>query len=379
MDLALTETQLMLRDSARRYLADVCPRLTMMEIMDGEVGHSPEMWQAMADMGWMGLLVPEKYGGTPSNSLDVGVLLHEMGRANLPSPFFDAAVLSPLILLAGASEAQKEALLPAIVNGEKTVVLSLTEEDYGWTADKVNMPAVRRGGRFRLDGTKFFTPWATIADQLLVVARTSESEDPEDGLTLFLVDSNSRGLSHRVMTGHLLAWKWCEVTFDGVEVDRANVVGEIGGAWDVLTAAFERAIPLLCSLKVGGCEQVFEMSVQYSRDRVQFGQPIGRFQRVQDMIICIVDAMDGARWMTYETLWKQDANQLKLAEAVAADKAFTSKAFVDATNWTHRMYGGMGLLHESGVPRFTAMARSLYHYLGGPRHHKRVLAELLKF
>ena len=380
MDLALNEEQLMLRDSARRYLAEVCPRDTMIEIQDSEEGYSAEIWQAMAEMGWMGLTIPEKHGGMPGPLLNTATLLHEMGRANLPSPFFDTAVLCPLILLAGASEAQREELLPAIVNGEKILTLAFTELDHGWTADKVQMPAVRRGGRYRLDGAKFFIPWANIADQILVLARTSESDDPEEGLTLFLVDSGSEGLSCRVHTGLLVsAHKFCELTFDGVEVDRANVIGEIGGAWDVLSAAFEKAVPLLCSFKVGGAEHLFEQAVQYSRDRVQFGQPIGRFQRVQDMIINMVDQLDGARWLTYEAIWKIDANQQGVAEAVAADKAFSSPAFIQCSNWAHRMHGGMGLLQESGVPRYTAMARCLYHYLGGPRHHKRVLAKLQGF
>lgn len=379
MDLSLNETQLMLRDSARRYLAGACPRLTMQEIQNSALGHSPEIWRAMGEMGWMGLLVPEKYGGSATPFLDVAVLLEQMGRANLPSPYFDTAVLSTLILLGGASEAQKEALLPAIANGQTIMTLALTELDYGWTADKVKLTAVRRNGRYRLNGTKFFIPWANLADQLLVVARTSESADPEEGLTIFLVDSKAAGLSCSVLSGKLLAGKWTELTFDGVEVDRANVVGGVGGAWDVLTAAIEKAIPLLCNYKVGGCEQVFEMSVEYSRSRFQFGVAIGTFQRVADMIIEACDWMDGARWMTIETLWKLDANQPKLAEAVAQDKAFTSKAFVQCTNWTHRMYGGMGLIEESGVPYWTASARSLYHYLGSPQHHKRVLGKLMGF
>ncbi len=379
MDLSYTETQRTLQESARRYLAEACPRLTMLDVMRSELRHSPEMWQAMADMGWTGMLIPQKYGGSQRGFLDVGVLLHEMGRANLPSPYFDAAVLCPLILLEGASEAQRETVLPAIAKGEEILTLALTDEDYGWTPDKVAMPAVRRNGRYRLDGTKMFIPWANVANQLLVVARTSRSGNPTEGLTIFLIDRNSAGLSWRMLSGELLIPSWTKVIFDGVEVDRASVVGEVDGAWPILSAAFEKAIPLLCSFKVGACEAVFEMSVEYSRSRVQFGQPIGTFQRVADMIINICDLMDGARWLTYEAIWKLEANQPGAAESVAAAKAFASKAFVEATNWTNRVYGGMGLVRESGVSSYIGVARSLYHYLGGPREHKRRLARLQGF
>ena len=257
------------------------------------------------------------------------------------------------------------------------MALTLTEPNYGWTADKVQLPAVRKNGRYSLSGTKMFAPWANVADQLLVVARTKQTDDPEDGLTLFLINTNATGVDARRLSGWL-EYRWSELTLDKVEVPRANIIGEVNGAWPILAAAFEKAVPMLCSLEVGICEAVFDMTVEYSRTRIQFGQPIGAFQRVADMILEIVNRLDGARWLTYDAIWRQESGEAEAAEAASAAKAFTSEAVMIATSWGHRLTAGTGVQVDYGLPSYSGLARSLYPYLGDPVHHKRQLAKLLQ-
>jgi alkylation response protein AidB-like acyl-CoA dehydrogenase len=191
-----------------------------------------------------------------------------------------------------------------------------------------------------------------------------------------MVDAQAHGVTRRALPGFIAGA--AEVTFDSVEVSESALLGGSSGAgWSALQRALLRAIPVLCAYQVGGCQAVFDMSVEYSRTRRQFGTPIGRFQRVQDHIINLVNQLDAARWTTYEALWKLDSGR-PAAASVHMAKAVASEAYLKACDSGHEVHAGIGVVREYGLTLHTKMSRTLYHFLGDPTYHKRKLGDALE-
>ena len=376
MDLSLTENQELLKSTAREFIELECPKDVLLEMEPSETGVTDQTWQKAAEIGWLGMIVPEEYGGIGSSLTDAAVVFEQLGAGPLSGPFFSSGVLGASIVLEAASDAQKRELLPRVADGQEVVVLALTEPDYGWEPASVQMPAQARNGRFVLNGTKLFVHDAASASRLICAVRTGNGAEPADGVTLLLVDRHAPGVSVRVLPG-FLGWE-CEVRFDSVEVPSSAVLGEPGAGWKPLQRAVQRAAPILCAYKVGGAQTVFDLAVGYSRTREQFGQAIGRFQRVQDHIINIVNHLDAARWTTYEALWKLDTGR-PADTSVHLAKAVASEAYYQACNASHEVHAGVGVSREYGLTLHTKMSRTLYHYLGDPSYHRRKLAETLDF
>src|SRR5215813_6511724 len=372
MDLALTESQELLRNTARSFMERESPRDAVVAMQKAESSLDPEVWRKAAALGWLGMLIPDDFGGMGNSLSDTAVLYEEMGRGPLPGPFFSSGVLAALTVLEGGTQAQRRAILPGIASGERVVVLALTEPNASWGPQGVGMAPQRVGSGHRLSGTKLFVADATAATDLIIAARTGDG--PGD-LGLFLVSASAPGVAVRRLPG-FLSWQ-CEVTLDSVQVAEADRLGDPPNqGWAVLERVLEKALPILCAYMVGGCQQVFDMSVAHSRTRVQFGVPIGRFQRVQDHIIRLVNHLDGARWTTAEALWKLDTGQPARAAAHMA-KAVASEAYLEACNAAHEVHAGQGSLIEYGLAAHTQMSRTLFHYLGDPRWHKRRMTDAL--
>ena len=376
MDLSLTENQEMLKSSARDFIRREYPKEVLLDLDSADGGHDAELWAKAAGMGWLGIAVPQEYGGERAALTDVAVLFQELGRGPIPGPYFTSSVLGAMVVLEAGTEAQKKEILPAVASGERILALAVTEPGYGWGPQWVEMKAARGQGRFILDGVKLFAHDAFAASHLVCAVRTEDSgKDPARGVSLLLVDSGSPGVSVRRLPGFLAGV--CEVRFDSVEVPGSSLIGEAPGeGWHALERAVQKAIPVLCAYKVGGCEALFEMSVAYSQSRVQFGVPIGRFQRVQDQLINLVNHLDAARWTTYEALWKLDTAR-PAAGSVHLAKAVSSEAYYQACNYAHEVHAGVGVMREYGLTLHSKMSRTLYHFLGDPRYHKRRIAETL--
>ncbi len=375
MDLSLTENQEMLRNSAKEFIQREYPKEVLLDLSSRNVGHTPDLWEKVADIGWLGICVPQEYGGAGGSLTDAGVLFQELGRGPIPGPFFSSGILGALTVLEGGSEEQRRHILPAIAGGSHTPTLALTESDYGWGPQWVQMKATRKSGGFLLNGVKLFVQDAQTASHYICAVRSGEGSDHSDGISLFMVDANSPGITKRNLPGFLTTSGVVE--FNSVDVPDSALLGDEGKGWYILERAMEKAIPVLCAYKVGGCEAVFDMSVAYSRTRVQFGMPIGRFQRVQDHIINLVNCLDAARWTTYEALWKLDTGR-PTAGSVNLAKGVSSEAYYQSCNYAHEVHAGVGVMTEYGLTLHTEMSRTLYHYLGDPRYHKRRLAEALE-
>ena len=323
-------------------------------------------------MGWLGMPIPTEYGGEGLSLTDTAVLFQELGRGPVLGPHFSSGVLGSLLLMEGGSETQKREWLPQVCQGSMVLAAAIGEPDRSWGPGTVQMTPVQRNGEYVLNGTKLFVQDAGMATHLVCGVRTGQSGD---AVGLLLVDANLPGVVVRTLPGFI--GQTSEIIFDNVVVPRSNLLGEATeGGWRTLEAALQKALPVMCAYQVGGCEAVFEMSVAYSRTRMQFGTPVGRFQRVQDHIINLVNHLDAARWTTYEALWKLDTDR-PARDAVHLAKAVTAEGHYQACNYAHEVHAGVGSMLEYGLAMHTKMSRTLYSYLGDPRYHRRQLADAI--
>ncbi|MBH43003.1 MAG: hypothetical protein CL787_05765 [Chloroflexi bacterium] len=374
MDLSLTSAQQLIRDSARDFLATETPRSFVKEIDETDTGFSQELWSQMSEMGWVGMIIPEEYGGGGNNFTDVAVLFQELGSACISSPLHSSVILGGLSILYAGSEQQKKDILPSVANGQRILSFALTEPDYGWGAESVNLEATESGGEFTLNGTKLFVPDAHISDQIVVVARTSKGNSPEEGVSLFLVDKNTSGLSTRIISG----WtgdKLNEVTFDNVKVSASAVIGSVGSGWATVSKVLDRANVIMSAYITGGLERLLDITVEYSKQRIAFGVPIGTFQRVQDWIIVIVNDMESTKWTTYEALWKLDSDRDDAGTSIAMASVVASEGYPRSAEAAHHVHAGIGIDKEYGLYLYTKKARTLQSYLGDPVHHRRRIAQ----
>jgi len=370
MDLSLNDTQRLIQDSAREFVRGSCDRDILLKIDRDPALFMDKHWRQMAEMVWTGIAIPEQYGGSGNSMTDVAVLFEELGTGPVPGPLFSSAVLCARILLEAGDEGAKKAWLPRIASGERVFALALTEGQYGWSQDNIRLKAKSEGKDFLLSGTKVFVHDAQFASDLLVAAGIEGAA----GVSLFRVDAKAPGVAVRVLDGFMSGT--CEVSLDKVRVSGADLVGAAGAAWEALDRGILAATPVLCAYKVGGCKKVFDMSNNYARERTQFGQPIGRFARVQDHIIHIVNYLDSARWTTYEALWKLDS-AMDAAASIHVAKSVSSESYLRACDFGHEVHAGIGVMHEYGLTLHTKMSRALYHCLGAPKQHRKRLESAL--
>ena len=369
MDLSLTEQQMMLQETIRELRRRDYAKEILVAI-DAGAESAASHWEALVSTGILGSLIPEDLGGAGGTVTDTAMIYEELGRGPVPGPHFSSGVLGALVLLEGGTPEQQRTLLPAIASGERVFAVAITEADYGWGPDFVRLPARRRGDEFTLSGTKLFVHDATEATDLIVAARMENG-----GVGLLLMEAAAQGVATRPLAG--FATGLAEISLaDGVVPSSSLIGGGAEDGWEVLARAFGKALPVLSAYQVGGLAQVFDMSLLYSQTRHQFQQPIGRFQRVQDHVIDIVNHLDAARWTTYEALWQVDAGR-EAAAAVHTAATIASEAYYLGCNAAHDVHAGIGIMREYGLTLHTKMSRTLYHYLGGPRYHRDRLADIL--
>lgn len=370
MDLSLNDTQQLIQDSARDFVRGACNRDVLLKLDRDPAAIMSGIWKQMAELGWAGMAIPEAYGGTGNSLTDVAVLFEELGCGPVPGPLFSSAVLCARILLEAASEDAKKAWLPRIASGERVFALALTEAQYGWSAESIRLAARSDGKDFVLNGAKVFVHDALHATDLLVAARINGAT----GVSLLRVDAKAAGVGVRALDGFITGMS--EVTFDNVRAVSGDLIGSAGGAWAPLERAMLAVTPVLCAYKVGACKTVYDMSVNYARERTQFGQIIGRFARVQDHIIHMVNYLDSARWTTYEALCKLDSGMDAAASCHVA-KSVASESYMRACDYAHEVHAGIGVLREYGLTLHTKMSRTLYHCLGAPSVHRNRLESAL--
>ena len=372
MDLGLSDTQEMLKTSAREFLERECPHTLIREVEDDQKGYSQKLWQQIVELGWTGVAFPEQYGGTGGDFLDLMVLVEEAGRSLAPAPFFSTVVLGGLTVLDAGTQPQKEDILPKICNGQTIMTLALTEPTGTFEPSGVQLEAKRDGDDFILNGTKLFVYDAQIADLLIVAARTSKSDD---GITLFLVSTDSPGVSASVLNT-ISGDNQCEVAFKDVRVPPIAVLGEIDKGWPIVERSLSRAAAAKCVETLGSADAVLDMTLDYAKQRVQFGRPIGTFQAVQHHLANMAVDVESCRQTTYRAAWKVSEG-LPASEEISVAKAIMSEAYRRVCTLAHQCHGAIGFTQEHDLQLYTRRSRSQVVAFGDVNYYKEVVAQSL--
>jgi alkylation response protein AidB-like acyl-CoA dehydrogenase len=368
MDLGLSEVQQMLRSSAQEFLSRECPLTLVREMEADPRGYTDGLWRQLVSLGWTGLVMPERYGGTGGSFLDLAVLLEEMGRALAPGPFFSTVVLGGLTVLDAGTETQKDDLLPRISSGELTMTLALTEPSATYEAWGIETAAVRQGDGYVLSGVKLFVPDAHVAGLLVVAARTSAEPDPARGVTLFLVPAGSPGLALTSLNT-ISSDKQSEVTLDQVRVPASAVLGRVGEGWPVVQRALQRAVAGKCMEMVGGASAVLNMTVEYVKQRTQFGRPVGSFQAVQHHCANMATEVEGSRNIACQAAWRVSEG-LPADREVSMAKAWVSEAYQRVCTTAHQCHGAIGFTAEHDLQLYTRRAKVLELTYGDANFHR---------
>lgn len=299
-----------------------------------------------------------------------------MGRACLPGPFFSTVVLGGLTILDAGTEQQRKDLLPPIADGSLIMTAALTGTRGAYDADGVEVEAVRQNDEYVLNGTKLFVPDAHVADWIICSARTSKGAAPEEGITVFLVERGSQGLSCELLES-LAKDKQCEVVFKDVRVPAANILGEADRGWDVVRRLLQRAAVAKSVEMVGAAQQVLEMTVDYAKERVQFDHPIGYFQAVQHHCSNIAIAVDGSRYLAYQAAWKLDEGLPCDMEAAVA-KSWTSDSYKQVAALGHQVHGAIGFTLDHDMQLYSRRASVAEVAFGDADFHREAIAQMLE-
>jgi alkylation response protein AidB-like acyl-CoA dehydrogenase len=358
----------MLREAARDFLTKKFPKKVVREFEESETGYSPEIWKEMAELGWTGLVFPEKYGGAGMTFLDLAVLLEEMGRACLPGPFFSTVILGALPVLDFGNEDQKQRYLPRIARGELIFTLALTEDNARYDAGGIHANSVEDRDEYVLNGVKLFVPDAHIADYMICVARTGISDNPEDGITMFIIDMKSPGIKCTLLKT-IANDKLCEVVLENVRVSKKDILGEPDRAWGQVERIIDRAAAAKCCDMAGSLQQVFEMTLAYAKDRVAFGQPIGSFQAVQHHCANMAIDVNGTMLSAYQAAWKISEG-LPCEWEVAVAKAWASAACPRVIALAHQIHGAIGTTMDHDLHYYTRRTKAAESAFGDTDYYQ---------
>ena len=375
MDLGLSEVQQMLKSSAQELLSQECP-LTLVRAMEEDPkGYTDELWRQIVGVGWTGLVFPERYGGTGGSFLDLTVLLEEMGRALVPGPFFSTVVLGGMTVLDSGTDAQKLDILPRICSGQLIMALALTEPSATYEPWGVETVAHSQGDNYVISGTKLFVADAHAAGLILVAARTSTGTDPAQGITLFLVPAGTQGLRISPLNT-ISSDRQFEVTLDGVSVPAASTLGAVDQGWPVVQRALQRAVTGKSVEMLGGADAVVQMTVEYVKQRTQFGRPIGSFQAVQHHCANMATDVEGSRNIVYQAAWRVSEGGPSERE-VSMAKAWVSGAYQRVCAMAHQCHGAIGFTKEHDLQLYTRRAKALELNYGDANFHKELLLDNL--
>ena len=377
MDIKLSEEQVQLRDTARKFMEEECTAEFVREMEKSELGFSREMWRQMAEMGWLGISLPEDCGGLELGTVDLVLLAKELGRSICPSPFLSTAVIGAEAIARAGSEEQRQRFVPKIIDGETVVAFAFQEHHRDFDPGVIKLkPAGRRGTTTCSTASKMFVEFAGAADLLLVVARTSGEPPSKDGLTMFLVDAASAMGSPASDTPTMARDHHYEVIFDGVKVPKDRVLGGVDDAWSDLEGVIEKAAIVFSAFTVGVSEWMHEAATQFAKDRVQFGRPIGQMQLIQSYLAGLIIEIYGADTLTLFTAFNLDKGRYVRGYA-AKTKAFAADTVKNTTDVGSQIFGGMGYMEEQDTTLYLRRGKQYQLMLGGVDYWEKIIAEEL--
>jgi alkylation response protein AidB-like acyl-CoA dehydrogenase len=340
VDLDFNEEQVMLRDTARGICQELCPSAVVRAMEQDEAGYSAPFWGQLSELGITSLGIPEAHGGMAWGALEMAIVYEEFGRSLAPSPHWASCVLSAKLLELAGTDAQQNALLPAIASGDAIIVPAWLEPKNGFGAEGVQMRVVKNGDGYVLNGTKLMVQFASSATQLLVLARSGEGVEDVIGL---LVDPKASGVTLTRTRNHADDALY-QVDFNNVAVTAADVL-ETKKFWNAWDEAMTRSIVAQAAQAIGGAEAIHSMATEYSKQRIQFGKPIGSFQAIAHYLADMIVKIEGAKVLVYQAAWAMD-NGKPYQKLAAQAKLQACNVFREASAVGVQIHGGFGFTSE---------------------------------
>lgn len=373
MDFNLTHEQGMLRNSAREFLQREWSTATLREIEASEPGYSQELWRKMASLGWMGMLIPEEYDGMGGGLMELAVVAEELGRAAVPSPFLATTMFGTMPILAAGIPEQRKELLPLLAKGRLVLTMALLEEAAQYDPATIHTKAAMVEQGYAINGCKLFVPYAHVADIILCVCVSGHNGDGQPEHSIFLVQRTSPSIQ---LTGlKTISHERCyEVLLK--DVVAREVLGSPGKAWPIVEWAMLHATAVQCAEMTGMAQRTLDMTVEYIKGRIQFGQPIGAFQAARHRAADMLIDLEGTRWVTYAALGKLDRGEDARRE-VAIAKAWASDAFRRVAASAHQLHGGIGATLDYDLHFYSRRAKAREIELGHARVQRERLSALL--
>ena len=366
MDFAFSSDQQLLRNSARAFLDEHCKPATVRSLWDDPRGESEGLWKEMAQLGWLGLSLPEAHGGSGLGMVETALLLEELGRAAYPGPYLPTVLAAHAIGEAG-TEAQQKRWLPAIATGDARATVAFLDADVDWSPEAVRTRAERTAQGWTLTGDKRFVPWAHVANVLLIPAVAPE------GLTVFLVEPAARGLGMSPVSGMDLATRWVHVRLDKVPVAADGVLGAPGKATPLLAALLRRGAVGAAAEMLGAARRCLDMSVGYAKVREQFGQPIGSFQAIRHKCSEMLLEVENSHSATYYAAWALDAGAEDHELAASVAKAYVGDASRKVCGDSIQVHGGIGFTWEYDLHLYFKRAKALEPMYGDGDYHRELI------
>jgi alkylation response protein AidB-like acyl-CoA dehydrogenase len=367
VNFAFSEEQEELRRSVRRFLDDKSPISEVRRLMETTEGYDPAVWAQMgSQLGLQGLAIPEEHGGSGFTYVELIVVLEEMGRSLLCAPYFSTVALAANAILSSGDDAAKKELLPGIASGDAIATLGFTEDNGRWDEGGITTAATRAGDGWTLDGHKMFVLDGHVANLVVVAARTPA------GLSLFAVDGNAPGLTRTPLATMDQTRKQARLELSGTP---ARLIGADGGAAPGLSKTLDLAAVALAAEQVGGAQRCLDMSVEYAKQRVQFGRPIGSFQAIKHKCADMLLEVESAKSAAYYAGWAAAEASDELPVVASLAKAYCSDAYFHAAAENIQIHGGIGFTWEHDAHLYFKRAKSSELLLGDPTYHRELLAQ----
>jgi len=374
LDFGFSEEQEMLRQSARGFLEKECPSTLVRRLMAEPRGFDPSLWKKMAELGWLGLVIPAEFGGSGLTYIDLVVVMEEMGRALLPSPFIPTLLFTETIQR-GASDKQKKESLPAIAAGKTIGTIAWMEPSGSWDIGDIAIKAEKGAGGYELNGTKLFVADAHVSDQMIVAARTGGSGI--EGITLFAIETKRSGVAINALKTMDETRKQSEVRFDRVKAAVSDIVGQVGDGGRLLADVIDRGKVALAAEMMGGAQKVLDMTVEYTKVREQFGRPIGSFQAIQHKCANMMVDVESAKSATYYAAWAASNGVKESRLAAALAKAAASDASRRTAAEGIQVHGGIGFTWEHDMHLYFKRAKSSEFTFGDATCNRELVAQMI--
>jgi alkylation response protein AidB-like acyl-CoA dehydrogenase len=366
MDFSFTPDQQLLKNSARAFLDEHCRPSAVRLLWDDPRGESDAMWKEMAQLGWLGLSLPEVHGGSALGMVETSIVLEELGRAACPGPYWPTVLAGTAIAATGTDE-QRQRWLPAIATGEARAAIALLDGDLDWRPDATATRAEPTAGGWRLSGLARYVAWAHVANVLLVPAHAPE------GLTLFLVDPAARGLTHAPVPAMDPGTRWVNMTLDGVPVPAGSVLGRPGTAGPFVLSLLRRGAIGAAAEMLGASRRCLDMAVGYAKVREQFGQPIGSFQAIRHKCAEMLLEVENSHSAVYYAAWALDAHSEDHEIAASIAKAYVGDASRKVCGEAIQVHGGIGFTWEYDLHMYVKRAKALEVQYGDGDFHRELI------